>query len=118
VLPEGADEDSDERETETTSDTGIEFVSEYRSPLLDGAVTFTSDLTVFQALSYSESDKLEGEGRDDWKSPDVNWENSFTASITEYINVNLYLQALYDKQVDGDIRLKETLSLGFSLTLL
>jgi hypothetical protein len=115
ALQEGATE----RETVTTSDAGAEFVSEFRTPLADGAITLTSDLTVYQALYYSESDELEGlPNEDDWKSPDINWENTFAASITEHLVVNLYVQLLYDKEIDDDPRFKETLSLGFTFRLL
>ncbi len=107
------------RETVSTNDGGLEFVSELRTPLADGAISLTSDLTIFQALYYSESDALRGlPEADDWKAPDVNWENTFSASITDYIVVNLYLQLLYDRQIDDGMRLKETLSLGFTFKLL
>lgn len=115
VLIEG----ETERETLSTSDGGLQFVSELRTPLADGAITLTSDLTIFQALYYSDSDALEGlPGADDWKSPDVNWENNFSAAVTDYIVVNLYLQMLYDRQIDDGFRLKETLSFGFTFKLL
>lgn len=115
VLIEG----ETERETISTNDGGLEFVSELRTPLANGAITLTSDLTIFQALYYSDSDALEGlSGADDWKSPDVNWENNFSAAVTDYIVVNLYLQMLYDKQIDDGFRLKETLSFGFTFNLL
>ena len=114
ALPEGATE----RENISTNDGGIEFVSNFRTPLADGAITLTSDLTVYRALYYSESDALEGSpGADYWKSPDVNWENTFSAGITKHIVVNLYVQVLYDKEIDADVRLKETLSLGFTFKL-
>ncbi len=122
ALPEDADEppESDaQRENIFTNDAGLEFVTGFRTPLADGAITLTSDLTVYQALYYSESDALLGSpGADDWKSPDINWENTFSAEITKHIVVNLYVQALYDKEIDADVRLKETLSLGFTLKLL
>lgn len=112
-------EDGGERETVTTSDGGVEFVSEFRTPMADGKITLASDLTVFQALFNSEESDLEGlPGADDWKSPDVNFENTFTASITSYLMVNLYVQLLYDKEIDDDVRLKETLSLGFTFRLI
>lgn len=111
-------EGSSEREDLSTNEAGVEFVSGLRTPLADGAMTLTSDLTVFQALYSSESDALEGlPGADDWRSPDVNWENTLSAGITKHIVVNLYVQLLYDKETDDDVRLKETLSLGFSLKL-
>ncbi|MFH1690819.1 MAG: DUF3078 domain-containing protein [Candidatus Eisenbacteria bacterium] len=115
ALPEGGTV----RENISTNDGGLEFVSEFRTPLADGAISLSSDLTIYKALYYSESDALEGlPGVDDWKSPDVNWQNTFSAGITDYIVVNLYLQLLYDKQIDEDLRLKETLSLGFTFKLL
>jgi hypothetical protein len=115
VLAEGATE----RETVTTNDAGMEFVAQYRGPLAGDAITLKSDLKVFQAFYYSESDALEGlPNADDWKSPDVNWENTFTAGITDYLDVNLVLQLLYDKETDDGARLKETLSLGFTFELL
>jgi hypothetical protein len=115
ALPEG----ETERENVLTDDAGLEFVTGFRTPLADGAITLTSDLTVYQALCYSESDALEGlPGADDWKSLDINWENTFAAAITKHIVVNLYVQVLYDKEIDADVRLKETLSLGFTFKLL
>ena len=115
ALPAGATE----RETVSTDDGGIEFVAQYRGPLADGAMTLTSDLTVYKALYYSESDALEGlPGADKWKSPDVNWENTLSAGITDYLVVNLFLQLLYDEEIDEDLRFKETLSLGFTFKLL
>ena len=115
VMPDEAEE----KETATTSDAGAELVSNFKTPLADGKIALSSDLTVFQGLYNSEEDKLEGlPGADDWKSPDVNWENTLTANITNYLMVNLYLQLLYDKEIDSDVRMKETLSLGFTFQLL
>jgi len=115
ALPEG----ETQRENVLTDDAGLEFVTGFRTPLADGAITLTSDLTVYQAFYYSESDALQGlPGADDWKSLDINWENTFAAAITKHIVVNLYVQVLYDKEIDADVRLKETLSLGFTLKLL
>jgi len=114
--PDALPEDETQREDILTDDAGLEFVSGFRTPLADGAITLTSDLTVYKALYYSESDVRDAS--DDWKSPDINWENTFSAGITEHIVVNLYVQMLYDKEIDADVRLKETLSLGFTLKFL
>ena len=103
------------RETFTSNDVGLEFVNDVKTPLAGERITFTSKLTVYEALFYSEEDELKGEpGEDYWKSPDVNWENIFTASITKYLMVNLYVQLLYDKEIDLGGRLKQTLSLGLT----
>jgi len=104
--------------TVTTSDAGAEFVAEFRTALAEDKIGLTSRLEAYNALYNSEEDALGGTpGADDWKAVDVNWENTFTASITSYLMVNLYVQALYDKQVDAGVRLKETLSLGFTFQL-
>ncbi len=103
--------DTGEFESETTSDSGLEFVSEFTSPLAEDRLTFTSKFTAYQALYYSESSDVEG---DDWKSPDIEWENRLTAGITDFLMVNLNLDAYYDKEIDSDLRLRQTLSLGFT----
>jgi hypothetical protein len=108
-------EPPDTRETAATNDGGAEFVSEFRTPLAADQITFTSRLEVYKALFSSEDDDAE---TDDWQAPDIDWENTFTASITDYLMVNLYFQLLYDKEVVDETRLKETLSLGFTFKLL
>lgn len=106
------------RDSKTTTDAGFEFVSELKTPLVKDRLKLTSKLIIFQAVTYSEADELEGlEEEDYWKSPDINFENIFTANITKYVMVNLYTQLLYDKQVDKGGRFKETLSLGLTYTL-
>ena len=101
----------DEIETVTTSDAGLEFVSEFRTSLADDRIGLYSKLTAYNALYSSEDDEAAG---DDWKSADVNWENTFTANVTNYLMVNLYVQMLYDREVDDAVMFKETLSLGFT----
>ena len=109
----------DEKETRTSNDGGFELVTDYMTPLADGKITLTSKLTIYRALYYSESGDLEGLPNEDyWKSPDINWENIFAAGITEYVMVNLYVQWLYDKEVDLAGRFKQTLALGLTYKLL
>ncbi|KPJ59752.1 MAG: hypothetical protein AMJ46_09650 [Latescibacteria bacterium DG_63] len=107
------------RETEVSSDGGLEFVSDFRIPMAQDRITFSSKLTVFRALFYSESEELEGlPERDYWQSPDIDWENTFTASVTDYLMVNLYVQFLYDKQMALGGRLKQSLSMGVTYKLM
>jgi hypothetical protein len=104
-----------ERETQTSNDGGLLSVTDFKTPLAQERIAFTSKLSLYKALFYSESDALEGlPNEDDWKSPDVNWENTFTAGITHYLMVNLYVQLLYDKEVDLGARFKQTLALGLT----
>lgn len=110
---------TDTREIQTGTDGGIEFVSDFKITLTEEGTAFGSKLTIFQALFYSESEKLKGLPNENyWKSPDINWENTFIASITKYLMVNLYMELLYDKEIDLGARFKETLSLGLTYKLL
>jgi len=109
--------DGEATETVTTKDAGLEFVSEFKTALADDKIGLYSKLTAYNALYSSEDDDSEEES-DDWKSIDVDWENTLTASITDYLMVNLYVQLMYDKDVDDGVMFKETLSLGFTFQLL
>jgi hypothetical protein len=100
---------------ETATDGGILFVSDFATPLAENRVTITSKLSVYKAFYFSEKNKVAGTpAADYWKTPDVNWENILTANITKYLMVNLYVQLLYDKEVDLAGRFKQTLSLGLT----
>ncbi|MCK4537357.1 MAG: hypothetical protein KAV42_01030 [Candidatus Krumholzibacteria bacterium] len=103
----------DTKETMTSYDGGMQFDSEFKTTFSEDKITLTSKLTVYQALVYSEKDAVAGTVAEDyWKAPDVNWENIFTANITKYLMVNLYIQLLYDKEVDLGGRFKQTMALG------
>jgi hypothetical protein len=110
---------SDTRDNFTSNDAGFIFDADFKTPLAGDKITYQSKLTVYQAYYYSEKEVLEGlpEG-DYWKAPDVNWENTFSAGITEYLMVSLYVQLLYNKEVDLAGRFKQTLALGFTYKLL
>ncbi len=110
---------TNQRETETTNDGGIIFVTDFTTPLAQERMTYTSKFTIFKALFYSEADKLTGLPNENyWQYPDINWENIFTANITNYVMVNLYVQLLFDKEIDPGVRFKQTLSLGLTLKLI
>lgn len=96
------------KDFDTTNDGGLEWVSEYHRLMLEKKVNFTSTLRIFQAVFYSESDT----SNDDWKTPEMDWQNTFSLNVTKYISMNLYFQMLYDKSVVDDLQIKQTLGLG------
>lgn len=113
------DAETGKREKRTTNDGGLEFVSEFESPLAEEKLSISSKLIVFQALCNSKADRLKGQPNEDyWKTIDVKWENDFTANVTKYLMVNLYTKFLYDKEVDLGGRFKQTLSLGVTYKLI
>ncbi len=103
------------KETFTSTDGGLIFDSEFKTTLSGDKISLSSKLTVYKALAWSKKDDFAGTEREDyWKAPDVNWENIFTAGITKYLMVNLYIQLLYDKEIALGGRFKETLALGLT----
>ena len=108
---------ADERDWETATDGGIESVTDFKYTISE-QLNYIGKLSLFKALIYSDKDLFEGTPmEDDWKSVDVNFENTFSASVAKYISVSLYIQFLYDKQIDKRGRFKETLAMGLTYKL-
>jgi hypothetical protein len=105
-------------ETKWTNDGGVQFVSDFMTPLGDTTRMFASKIYVYRAFFSSEADKLAGLPNEHyWEAPDVNWENILSAAVTKHIVFVLYVQLLYDKEVDLAGRFKETLGLGLTYKL-
>ncbi len=104
-------------ESNTTNDGGFESVTDL-SLTLSETLKYTSKLTLYKAIFFSESDAVEGTPAEDyWKAVDVNWENRVSASVAKYVTVSLYTQLLYDKEIDLRGRFKQTLALGITYKL-
>jgi len=93
----------------TTNDGGIEWVTDLALGSANAKYNFVSKLTVFQTLFNSQEDQLP---TDDWRTADLNWDNTLRTSITSVLQMSLGWQLLYDKEIDRGGRFKETLSLG------
>ncbi|NQV17885.1 MAG: DUF3078 domain-containing protein [Armatimonadetes bacterium] len=109
-------------EIDNTNDGGIEFIADYKTSLANEKIGFKSKLNIYKALYYSKSDL---DVDDNWKASRMNWENIFTASITNLINVNLYLEFIYNKtdydtqgECIDEIQFKQNLSLGLTYKFL
>jgi Protein of unknown function (DUF3078) len=110
--------DSSTTKAVTTTDGGIESVTDVRLVLSD-KVGYVGKLSLFKAVFFSKKNDFKGLPEEDyWKAIDVNWENSLTASLSKYLQVIFYTQLMYDKQISLRGRLKETLSLGLTYKLL
>lgn len=96
----------------TLSSGGTELVLGFKAKRKDNLLTFTSDLVIYEALLSEIKDN------DDWRHPDINWENNLTINVTSFVMISLYLQMLYDKEVDLSPRFKETLSVGLTYNVL
>lgn len=101
--------------TRRTNDGGVQFVSDFSTSIGDTTRMFSSRLYLYKALYSAAADEFAGLPNEDyWKAPDVNWENVLSASIAKNIGFILYVQWLYDKEVDLAGRFKETLGIGLT----
>jgi hypothetical protein len=141
-----------EKESFTTNDGGLEWQTSVTQPILEKKVLYRGQLLVFQPVFYSKSSALEdfdalalaaNPGResvaDFWKTPEVNFQNTFTAAITKSLSVGLEAVLVYDKfnsaanvdpsrpiadqipEIDRNVRkagqFKEVLAVGFTYRL-
>ena len=94
----------------SSSDAGVEVVFNYSDKTLTSIVEYSTQLRLYQPVSYSVKSDLESLGSDgltalglpgdlaDYTTTlDVDWEHNFKANITKVINVQLYLRWIYDK---------------------
>jgi DUF3078 family protein len=102
---------------EAIIDAGAEWVTDYNITFAEDKMKFESKLSVYQALYNSEEDKYEPPAEDYWKATDVNWENSLSVAVAKYVQVALYSQLLYDKEIDRTGRFRQNLALGLTYKL-
>ncbi len=92
--------------SESLNDGGLEWVTDWVAQV-SKTLTYTSKLTVFQALFASAEDPA-----GNWQETDLNWDNILTANVTKIVQVSFAWQLLYDKEISEGGRFKETLALG------
>ena len=84
-------------------ETGIESVTEANFSLQDNLL-YTTNLRLFGSF----------EELDVW---DVRWDNTITAEINDYVNVNLNVLVIYEKTQSVKTQVKEALQLGLTYNL-
>lgn len=133
-------------------DGGIEWLTTVDQPLIEKRILYKGRLLVFVPLFFDQSgdlsdfdrlalaaDSAREEIQDFWKAPNVNFQNTLTAPITNHLNVNLFVQWIYlkfDQSVDVNLdrpiaelipvvdagirkagQFKQTLAIGLTYTL-
>lgn len=85
-------------------ETGLNSVTELNQAI-DDNLLLSSKLELFANLKA-------------FNQIDVNWASSITAKVSSYINVNLNVRVLYDRNVSKSRQLKQALAMGLSYTFL
>jgi hypothetical protein len=97
------------------NDGGLELVTDFKAATKDNRISYISQIKAYEAIFSSKEDKVKKSSAEDyWRYPDVSWENTIGVVLTKYIMLNVYAQLLYDREVDQDVRYRETV--GLSLT--
>lgn len=101
-----------------TNDGGMEFVTNFKAVSKDNRLSYIAQIKVYEAIFSSIAEEMEGNNEEKyWRYPDVTWENTLGVTLTKYIMLNLYAQILYDKEIDSDVRFRETVGLALTYTL-
>ena len=95
-------------ERKTSYEGGLEVVINAKKKLSKVAL-YQGKLILFKALFNSEADTT-----DTWKTPDFNFQNTVGISLTKYLQLNLYLELIYDKDITPTVQIKENFSIGLS----
>lgn len=106
---------SGSRETGVTNDGGAEFDMDLAAMNKTKWITLLSSLRIYEALVSSKADEVKGTPQEnDWRSPHVKWENTLTLTFAKYLMLNVSAYAYYDKDIDDQVRIKETFSAGLT----
>lgn len=98
-----------------TNDGGFEWKTIGRFTDATERNEWKTDLTMFQAVFFSESDQ-DAAGR--WKQTDVRWQNTFSTKLYKALSLGLYLDYIYDAQTRRAGQLKQTLGVGLNYDLI
>ncbi len=110
--------DPDRAHMTTSREGGLDWVTDFSHTFRGGQMKYVTKLRAFKALFSSRADATKGTPVEDyWQEPDVAWENTFSASISKYIQVSLFTELLYDKEVDLRGRFREVVGLGLAYKL-
>ena len=102
----------------TTHDGGFESRTVGRFASAEDKTVFTSELTLFQAVFFSGKDEeFQRFGEDRWKTLDLRWQNQLSNKLNKWMSLDLYLEWLFDEQLDKAGQLKQTLGVGVTAQL-
>lgn len=98
-------DDPSTAEVETSkSEFGAESVTDLTYNLSETAV-LVSKLELFSA--FSAFDEI-----------DANWDNTVTVKVSDYINMNINLKLVYDKDISVKRQIKQSMAVGFNYTFI
>ena len=98
------DPETSEKVEDVRSEVGVESVTDLNLKLNENLV-FASNLDLFSNLDAT-------------NEIDVVWDNVLTAKVAPYVNVNLTIKLVYDRDISTKRQLKQSLALGLTYAIL
>ena len=86
------------------SEVGAESVTDITVDVSD-VTSYVSKLELFSAFST-------------FKDVDVNWDNTLTVKVSEYININVNFKMVYDKDISEKRQIKQSMAFGVNYTFI
>ncbi|MFP4163204.1 MAG: DUF3078 domain-containing protein [Chitinispirillaceae bacterium] len=108
---QGEESTTGQRKTELNTDAGTELVSKFKTKR-DDWLNLSAKLTIYEALILPEKSE-----NNFWRYPDISYEQTLCVNITEYIILKHDLKVLYDREIDADPHIRNTLSAGLTVPL-
>jgi hypothetical protein len=97
------------RKTDATNDGGVELDMDLKAINKQKSITLLSSLRLYEALASSKEDSA-----GNWRYPHMKWENTLTLTFAKYLMLDVSAYAYFDKDINMNFRLKETLSAGLT----
>jgi hypothetical protein len=97
------------RKTDVTNDGGVEIDMDLKASNKSKGAALLSSLRLYEALASSKEDSA-----GNWRYPHLKWENTLTLTFAKYLMLDLSAYAYYDRDINLNFRLKETLSAGLT----
>ena len=97
------------RKNDVTNDGGVEFDMDLKAINKQKSVTLLSSLRLYEALASSKEDSA-----GNWRYPHMKWENTLTLTFAKYLMLDVSAYAYYDRDINANFRIKETLSAGLT----
>ena len=97
------------RKTDVTNDGGVEIDMDLKAANKSKGAALLSSLRLYEALASSKEDSA-----GNWRYPHLKWENTLTLTFAKYLMLDLSAYAYYDRDINLNFRLKETLSAGLT----
>lgn len=101
--PYADDVETDDVET-FRSEIGAESVTDLSYKIAENTL-YVSKLELFSAFTT-------------FNKIDVNWDNTLTVKISEYLNMNMNFKLVYDKNVSAKRQIKQSMALGINYTFI